>query len=939
MKQLDTNHWSRSILLLSLCLATAGFLSPSFAQTTGKIAGVVSDEATGELLPGVNVLLEGTTIGSVTDIEGRYAIIGVPPGTHTVIASFVGFATARVEGVSVNAGLTAEVNFEIREEVFEGEEVVVTAVRPLIQKDVTATTAIVDGERIRSIPVENFSEVVALQAGVVDGHFRGGRLGEVGYWVDGVPVNDVFDGNLGVSVENNVVQEVQVVTGAFNAEYGQAMSGIVNIVTRDGDNQFTGGFSGFTGDYGSTNDRVFNNIDSITPTAVRNLEADLGGPVIKDKVFFFVSGRYFENSGSLYGQRIFTFDDVGFDNTNRLSLLNPSGSGDSSFVAMNPYEKLTGQAKLTWRAFGRMKISVNNVYSREDFTDYSHELRFLPDGLLNKKRTARTTFGKITHTLNASTFYELGVTNTQTNFDEALFDDPADPRYVGLQSFYDGFTEPLLTSNFRIGGTNNKRFDRSTTTNLAKFDLTSQANATNLVKIGLEFRRHNLQFNDQRVVVTDFGPIVVTDGSYEEKPIEMSGYLQDKIEFGDLILNLGLRFDYFDANGRVLRDPTSPFALFLEERLVERVGGCNPLEVTPCNVLTDENGAPVIRTTSDGSIDWTPDEFFKDTKVQTQLSPRVGVSFPITAGGVVHFSYGWFFQIPNFELLYRNPYYTLGSGGSGLIGLLGNPSLEPQKTINGEIGLKQEVTTSSAIEVTAYFRDIRNLAGTATDPIAIGGSGARYGQIANSDFGFIRGIIFRYDQYFGGNFSMNLDYTFQVAKGNSSDPSQAFNAAAAKEPLEQKIVSLNWDQLHTGNVSLTYSANQNWGFGLISTYGTGLPYTPRRTTLQSGGDRPPGKILVNSERKPVSWNVDINLYKNFKFAGSSVQVFSKIDNVFDTKTEFGVYDDTGRATYSLQRNVDEGPFVGDEFFLDSWYSRPDFFREPRRIVLGLSYRF
>ena len=146
-------------------------------------------------------------------------------------------------------GLTVVVDFELTDEVFGGQEVVIVAERPLVQKDLTATTAIVSGDEIRSLPVENFGQVIGLQAGVVNGHFRGGRMGEVGYWVDGMPVTDVFDGSLGVSVENNMVDELQVVTGAFNAEYGQAMSGIVNIVTRDGDNRFSGGikfqFHGF----------------------------------------------------------------------------------------------------------------------------------------------------------------------------------------------------------------------------------------------------------------------------------------------------------------------------------------------------------------------------------------------------------------------------------------------------------------------------------------------------------------------------------------------------------------------------------------------------------------------------------------------------------------------------------------------------------------------
>jgi len=339
---MNTNHsfLRPALLIMAIAMAATVFVAESArAQTTGKIAGMVTDSESGTPLPGVNVFIEGTTQGTATNFDGEYTIIGVSPGTYNVVASFVGFAQKTITGVEVNAGLTAELDIVLSEEVFEGEEVVIVATRPVVQKDLTATTAIVSGEDIRALPVENFADVIALQAGVVDGHFRGGRTGEVGYWIDGMPVTDVFDGSLGVSVENNMVEELQVVTGAFNAEFGQAMSGIVNIVTRDGQNKFSGGLRAFAGDYVSSNDNLFMNIDDFSATAVQNIEADLSGPIKRDRVFFNSSIRYFSNDGHLYGRRVFLPEDVGLDQTGRVALLNETGSGDSSFVALNPFEK------------------------------------------------------------------------------------------------------------------------------------------------------------------------------------------------------------------------------------------------------------------------------------------------------------------------------------------------------------------------------------------------------------------------------------------------------------------------------------------------------------------------------------------------------------------------------------------------------------------------
>jgi outer membrane receptor protein involved in Fe transport len=893
-----------TLLMAAVCLVLA---MPAGAQTTGKIAGKVTDADSKTGLPGVNVFIEGTTQGTSTNGDGEYSIIGVPPGTYTVVASFIGFATQKTENVRVNAGLTVEANFELREEVFEGEEIIVVAERPLVQKDLTATTAIVSGDQIRALPVENFSQVLGLQAGVVNGHFRGGRTGEVGYWVDGMPVTDVFDGSLGVSIENNMIDEVQVVTGAFNAEYGQAMSGIVNIITMDGGNSFSGGVKTFAGDYSSSNKDVFWNIDDINVGAVKNVEADFSGPIIRDKFFFTTSARYFSNEGHLYGRSVFEPGDVGVDATGRLDVLNEGGSGDSSFVSMNPYDKSSGQAKLTWKQ-GNFKVALTGIASTESFNGGGGimDLMYMPNGQRPEKKDAFTSFLKLTHTLSSSTFYELGVTRSKTDFESFLFDDPLDERY--LDNTYLGFTDPVNTSNFRVGGTDNARFTRSTETYLVKWDITSQMTKRNMVKGGLEVRKHDLNFSDQFTAVfpvgNEFNSVLVNNGEYNHKPTEASAYIQDKIEFDGLIVNMGLRFDYFNSDGDVLVDESDPNLVFEERR-----------QTLP------------------------EDQVFKKASSKSQLSPRLGVSFPISEGGVVHFSYGWFFQVPNFELLYRNPFFRLGTSGSGLIGLIGNANLRPQKTINGEIGLKQALSSNTRVEVTAYFRDINDLAGTATDPILVRGTSARYGKFVNSDFGFVRGIILRFDQRVGDNFSVNLDYTFQVAKGNASDPAAVFNAAQAKQEREQQIIPLDWDQQHTANVSTTYADTENkWGFGIISTIGSGLPYTPVQTTQQTGVILPT-TIQLNSQPKPVTWTLDVSAYKGFSVGEAELQVFAKIDNILDRENEYGVFGDTGRSSYSLQKNVDSASFQGNTAFLDRWYTRPDFYSEPRRVTLGLSYRF
>ncbi|MDR9415550.1 MAG: TonB-dependent receptor [Gracilimonas sp.] len=873
----------------------------SVAQT-GKIRGVVTDSETGEPVIGASVIIEGTTKGNATNVDGEYIILNVEPGTYNLVFSYIGYSQTTVQDVRVSIDLTTQINVELQPEVVEGEEVTVVAGRELVRKDVTASLSSVTSEQIEAIPVENFSEVVELQAGVVDGHFRGGRTGEVGYWVDGVPVTDVFDGSLSAGVENSSVKEVQVVTGAFNAEYGQAMSGIVNIVTKDGSNNFTGSVHTFLGDYASNRTDLFRGIDEINPVAVRNIEANIDGPIIKDNLFFFASARYFGNDGWFYGRDVFDFNNVGINEQGQLGLLDTLGTGDSSLVNMNPYEKLNGQFKLTWRPISGLKVSANIIGGGEEFKNYNHGAQFIPEFSRDEYTRNYSAYLKATHSLSDRTFYDVSVSNTYKKYESYLFEDPFDDRY--LPNDYAGFRANNITSGFIIGGTDNGRTMRETNTLIGKFDLTSQVNNSNQIKTGVEYRYHNLVFRDENSIVNnpqEGVERVFVNSAYDVNPIELSGYIQDKVEIGNLIINAGVRFDYFDSNFKVFTDPTDPDVVFDEQR------------------------------PEDESL------VFEDSEPTWQFSPRLGIAFPISETGAIHFSYGHFFQIPNFNLLYQNPFFRLG-GGSGLIGLLGNANLDPQKTINGELGYKQELSPSSAVEVTAFFRDIRNLAGTATDPIAVQGTSVRYGIVRNSDFGFIKGIVLTFDQGFNNGLFFTADYTFQIAKGNASDPAQAYNAAAAKTELEKRIVPLDWDQLHTVNLTANYQSRDGWGFGAIFNAGSGFPYTPDYNLRTNAS--PPSVNPLNSQRRPAKYNIDLNLTKSIQFSDDQrMQIYAKIDNVLDTGNERNVFSDTGTAEYSLYRNEDLKNFRGDIAFLNANYNRPDFYNEPRRIVFGIRYNF
>jgi len=238
------------ISLLFLLVSLAGL----YGQTTGKIAGKILDAETTEPLIGVNVILDGTGQGAITDIDGYYNIINIRPGKYTLKFSMIGYEINVIEEVRVSVNRTSSVDANLRTATLEGTEVIVTASKISTKKDQTSTVKNISADDIAVLPVENLDAVVSMQAGVVAGHFRGGRSGEVSYLIDGVQVDEVYGGNNAVvSIETEAVQDLEVITGTFNAEYGKAMSGIVNAVTKDGSSEFHGSVSSSIGTYFTNN--------------------------------------------------------------------------------------------------------------------------------------------------------------------------------------------------------------------------------------------------------------------------------------------------------------------------------------------------------------------------------------------------------------------------------------------------------------------------------------------------------------------------------------------------------------------------------------------------------------------------------------------------------------------------------------------------------------
>lgn len=877
--------------------------SAVFAGTTGKIAGKITDAETGDPIIGAAVMVEGTSLGAAADINGEYFILNVPPGDVNLRVSAIGFAHKTLQGLRVITDQTTTADFALGIEALTTGEVVITAERKLIENDRTFATSTVGSSDIQALPVTNLGQVIEIQAGVVDGHFRGGRTSEVMYLVDGISVTDAYDNSQGTQVDDNSVQELQVISGTFNAEYGQAMSGIVNIVTKEGALDYHGTVSTELGDYVSEHTSTWMNIDHVSPLDIQDYNATLYGPVpLIDKLSFYGSLRYLDDNGWQYGQRRWIVTNPNNGQTTQILR-----EGDNSYAAMNYNIENWANLKLTYPLTDQIKLNYSTFYSGRTYRDYSHDWKYVPDGTLRRYRDGRTNVLKMNHSLNAAMFYELAATNTFSEYHHRLFEDAADPRY--LHPEYQDVNPPYTLN---MAGTDLARFRRWTNSNQISGNLSYQASNLHLLKLGVDAKAHELFYEDINLVPVNVGndsfrfsvePISFPSHDlYTNNPYELALYLQDKFELPSLIVNVGLRLDYFEPDGRVPSDPKDP------------------------NVYN-----PLLPERAAQTLEERLGYWYEDVDAKYRVSPRLGIAYPMSDQGVFHFAYGHFVQRPTFERMYANPEYELESG-VGLNTVMGNPDLDMEETVTYEFGFQQQIHEDISLSSSLYFRDIRSL--VATDRIVeTYSSGTKYAQYINRSFGEVKGITLSLDKRMANNFSAFVDYTYQIAEGNASDPQSAYNDLKGNNPREpeQQLVPLDWDRRHTFNASLTYSKPGARGFGatLLGKYGSGLPYSPTDDGIRTG--------FENDGRRPDYYNMDLNAFKAFPVGRQRVLLTATIQNVFDIRNEDRVYSDTGRAGYSVVEN--DAVEVPEINTLKEVYPDPSQYSRPRLVKLGVSYEF
>ncbi len=954
------NRLLRFLVISFLLLATAPLL---LAQTKGKIRGSVVDVANNEGLPGVNILIKGTYYGAATSLDGSYVIENINPGIYTLDVTIIGYKQVEQTGVRVIAGEETVVNFKLESTVLAlGQEVVVIGEKPLFNIDETASRRNITGSEIASELVENVRDIVANQVGVVETnneiHIRGGRSYENAYLVDGVSVQDPLSGTgFGLQLNTEAIEEVEVITGGFNAEYGQAMSGIVSVKTKEGGDKYRGGLS-YKVDHFGNYDPSYPVIGTLSTKNFNSFntdvaEASISGPEPFSRYLLPAIGLKVPGELSLFGSFYMQISDTYL--THRADQLYSSIFQGTQFAPRQD-NNWSGLIKLTWKLTKTKKLTFSdkqsvtinqntqmlqtNLEYVEPTPGYPYEFQYNLDNFNTFTHVNNQLSLSWTHTLNAQTFYELRLSRFFAHLRSDVnglhwsqYQEPQDIVTQPIAYFYNQDSSIVYVfpgDGFWDLGDGFTWHDHYVEEYTLKFDINRHSrNSQHEFKGGIETTFSEMQMID--IYEPWFGGLGLNNDIYKVRPAFGGMYLQDQFKFKGLIANLGVRFDYWFP-GKYVEDAVN-----------------NPDIVT------------ISETTRKQFKDETYNFFGR--RWRGRISPRIGISHPISDNQMLFFSYGHFSKRPKPQFVYAK----LGENSAkSTFQKFGNPNLDYETTVAYEFGLRHKFTENDVFTVTAYYKDIFDYVTTINFRGTGRLSGRTFTTYLNLDYSRSRGIELEYRKRAGRFLTGAISGAYSIATGKSSSPDDAF--LVAQGSLNEKPITeeyLIWDRPWQVSVVANFHVQKgkaprwfgikipdDWNANLRLFTEAGKRYTPQFATgnylpngrpeyssdLDQNGDAddPMGKIA-----DPWIW-LNLSLEKYFKVFGLELSVVLEVENLLNRQNSQILNPITGRA-YSYgdptPNSWNDPLYPQTQAPLDPFPFDPARYLTPKNVRLGLSVKF
>lgn len=836
----------RMLIVWLCCWGTCTF---ALAGTSGILEGTVIDKDTKEPLIGVTVLISGTTQGAATNSEGFFQIDNLEAGTYDVRFSIVGYQSLIYRKVTVRQDLRTRISIELLQSAVQLMEMDITAERPLIEKDVTGTDYSIGNSQVDKLPVRDVQDLITLFPSVTqEGNVRGGKSTEVVYMVDGLPLQDQVGGGLGGSLPKSAITEFSMQSGGFDAEYGNALSGVVNIVTRRGGDKHT--------------ILVRGEKDELLPISMdqqtnKQTETELtfSGPIIPERLHYF-SANTFQWSDSRWWQDFDRF-------------FNSPVNSD-----------YTGMGKIDYTLSSRIQLTGEEVYSLKDWRDYEYSWRFNLTGLPPEHRsTFRTTAilsqsvsDKIHYTVSLSDYYlrsQLGNNKSDINLTPYQYDFFLEYITSGSEAYWADTRQHIYT---------------------AKNDWMIQPNPHNVLKFGFEVNQYDISSDviKYEPQTTYFGkiipdaPLLNYSDSYHYFPRTGSLYLQDKLEVekDGAVVNLGFRWDFMDPRSqRPVVEYTTP----------DSSSGQYQSQVTQ----------------------------YVPASIKQQVSPRMGLSFPLAWNMLITMNYGHYFQFPLFDYLYSgtNP-QQLKNGVSVLVG---NPDLKPERTHAWEISMKYGLDERTLLTLTYFKKEFIDQIDSKTflpSKARLAGDFG-YAEYINNAFANAEGLEVVLMRTHDDHLSGSISYSLMRTEGVSDYVNQGINLQQWGFPVLNEPYPLSWDQLHTIKISADALLPGDIVCNILWSFNTGRPYTyyPTKDGYTPVDTTVP--FIPNNARLPANSVLNLKFSKKITLGGiSGMMFYADIQNLFNALNPKWA-DSNGRI----------GGQLGD----------PSAYYDPRRVMVGVRY--
>jgi hypothetical protein len=1012
----------------------------------GKITGRVVDRESGEPLPGVNVIVVRSIVadnrevaidrplGGVTDPEGYYFVLNVPPGTYVIEARLVGYTPMSQRGVKADLDRTTTVNFQISSTSIALDQVVVTANREVIKKDVSATQEVIATTRLAEMPILHVDEFVGRLKGVevVAGSqgnglsVRGGAIRETEVRMDGVSLQDPRTENSYLSLNSTAIEEIQVLTGGFEAKYGGIRSGLLNVVTKEGHrDRYTASIKAdvapagqqrffgtnlwsdaswiyrvYSGEYAmhgvtaadtlvpvefqafkgwanaTTPDRALDSTQKlelwrlqhpkyrVSPKPDYFIEGSITGPVPGEGLPLI--GPFAERTTFMLGFK--------YENS---QLAFPIGPRDN-------YVDWNGQLKLTSTLSDNMRLSVNGMYAKVQTSsagrvssyggaliDQATSFGFLGSNeraveqqaaligggnfsqLFNLSRLQfydqRYAVGgiKFTHTVTPTLFYTI---EFQTGYsDQTLTPFSLDTsRADAWVSFYSArlkkdvrYSVPNLGSP---NGSTNYGYDALNTFAMyggpqrvdssyswvyqLKGDVTAQLGRHHQFDAGFSARLQHLFVYTGTWYQSQVAYTPDTWEYYDVTPLEIGAYIQDKLEFEGMILNAGLRLDYLNPmkKGFAVGFPEDEDYANLYNVIYQNLPGAG---------MSYERWL-AFRSLLENPPGWPRTE----NTVQAHLSPRLGVSFPITESSKLYFNYGHFYQRPPIAFMYN---LKIDPGAV----VVPTPGLDMGRTVSYEFGYEQMFLSDVLINVTTYYKDISN------EPLSrsyINYYGDNIVTMYEPDgYGDVRGIELRLERPVGRFVSFGAMYDYMVSSSGQSGLADVYEDRLLVREGELRSATVYTSEPRPrANINLNLHTPADFGPEIFGTNILGGFLANFLFDWRDGG-----RVLLNPEESDVKlrhyvdavnyWNIDFRASKVFATPYGSLELVLTVKNLTNNKwlTTSNMtttqYSDYKASLKTPDKGGDDmwGQYKSDDNHIKTGWLEAPIFLNPRRFIFGV----